>query len=39
MDFEIQKMTKKCYSPIIIIQKQMCHKKDNALVLPCFYVF
>ena len=37
--FRDSKNDEKSYSPIIIIQKQMCHKKDNALVLPCFYVF
>ena len=37
--FRDSKNDEKSYSPIIIIQKQMCHKKDNALILPCFYVF
>ena len=37
--FRDSKNDEKSYSPIIIIQKQMCHKKDNTLILPCFYVF
>ena len=37
--FRDSKNDEKSYSPIIIIQKQMCHKKDTALTFLCFYVF
>ena len=37
--FRDSKNDEKSYLPIIIIQKQMCHKTDTALTCPCFCVF
>ena len=34
--FRDSKNDEKSYSPIIIIQKQMCHKTDTALTCPLF---